>query len=258
MHRRASTRLHERKSMRSIALAAATLLAPMVSFAAPPPAKPAASAKKAPEKKISQNDLLYLVGTSVGHGLSSLHLSHAELQTVEKGIQDQLNGKPRIDIDKVGQQAFRQQITEFQNDRSAKWNNDYLAKEAKQKGVQKLDKGVLYTQVKAGTGKQPTATDRVKVNYRGTLPDGSEFDSSYKRNAPATFPLNQVIPCWTVGVAQMKVGGKAKLVCPPDAAYGKMPRPGIPPNSPLVFDVELLEILPPAPPPAAKPANPKK
>lgn len=239
--------------MRSIMLAAVTALAPLASLAAPPPAAPAkaAPAPKAPEKKISDKDLLYLVGTSVGHGLSTLHLTRAELAEVEKGLADQLFAKPRLDVDKVGQQAFREQITAFQTGRSEKWNETFLAKEAKAKGVKKLDKGILYTSTHEGTGKQPQATDRVKVNYRGTLPDGTEFDSSFKRNEPATFPLNQVIPCWTVGVAQMKVGGKAKLVCPPDAAYGKSGRPGIPPNSPLLFDVELLEVLPPAPPPAA-------
>lgn len=245
--------------MRSLALAAVTLLAPMVSQAQAPKAAPApktaapSTPAKPEAKKISDKDLLYLVGTSVGHGLSSLHLSRAELQEVEKGLTDQLFAKPRIDLEKAGQQQFREQITEFQNSRSQKWNDQYLAKMAKEKGAQKLDKGVLFTSVKDGTGKQPATTDQVKVNYRGTLPDGTEFDSSYKRNQPATFPLNQVIPCWTIAVAHMKVGGKAKVVCPPDAAYGKMGRPGIPPNSPLVFDVELLEVLPPAPPPAPAP-----
>lgn len=242
--------------MRSIALAALTLIAAPAAYAQAPkaPAKTTTPAKAPEAKKISDKDLLYLVGTSVGHGLSSLHLSRAELADVEKGMTDQLFAKPRIDVDKVGPQQFREQITQFQNDRSQKWNDQYLAKAAKEKGVQKLDKGVLFTSTKEGTGKQPATTDRVKVNYRGTLPDGSEFDSSYKRNEPATFPLNQVIPCWTIGVAHMKVGGKAKLVCPPDAAYGKMGRPGIPPNSPLVFDVELLDVLPPAPPPSPAPA----
>lgn len=247
--------------MRSFVLAAVTALAPLATFAAPaqaPKAQKSEAPKQAEAKKISDKDLLYLVGTSVGHGLSSLHLSRAELREVEKGLTDQLFAKPRVDLDKVGQDAFREQITALQTERSGKFNQGFLANAAKAKGVKKLDKGVLYTSVKEGSGKQPAATDRVKVNYRGTLTDGTEFDSSYKRHEPATFPLNQVIPCWTEGVAQMKVGGKAKLVCPPDAAYGKSGRPGIPPNSPLLFDVELLEVLPPAPTPAPPQPQPGK
>jgi len=96
-----------------------------------------------------------------------------------------------------------------------------------------------------GSGASPTATDRVTVHYAGRLADGTEFDSSYARNAPATFPLDGVIPCWTQGVAQMKVGGKATLVCPPDMAYGPSGQGPIPPNATLTFEVELLGIEPP-------------
>ena len=94
-------------------------------------------------------------------------------------------------------------------------------------------------------GAQPAATDTVKVHYRGTLTDGKEFDSSYKRGEPAEFPLNRVIPCWTEGVQKMKVGGKAKLTCPPAIAYGERGAGGvIPPNATLQFEIELLEIAP--------------
>ena len=96
-----------------------------------------------------------------------------------------------------------------------------------------------------GTGASPTATDAVRVHYRGTLMDGTEFDSSYKRNEPATFPLNRVIPCWTQGVQRMKVGGKAELVCPPELAYGERGAGGtIPPNATLRFEIELLGVNP--------------
>jgi len=105
--------------------------------------------------------------------------------------------------------------------------------------------GLTYKSVREGTGASPTATDAVRVNYRGTLMDGTEFDSSYKRNEPATFPLNRVIPCWTQGVQRMKVGGKAELVCPPELAYGERGAGGtIPPNATLRFEVELLAINP--------------
>jgi len=105
--------------------------------------------------------------------------------------------------------------------------------------------GLTYKSVREGTGASPTATDAVKVHYRGTLMNGTEFDSSYKRNEPATFPLNRVIPCWTQGVQRMKVGGKAELVCPPELAYGERGAGGtIPPNATLRFEIELIEINP--------------
>jgi len=107
----------------------------------------------------------------------------------------------------------------------------------------KTASGLIYTELKAGSGPSPTATDTVKVNYRGTLADGTEFDSSYKRGQPAEFPLNRVIPCWTEGVQKMKVGGKAKLVCPPSIAYGdRGAGKAVPPGATLTFEVELLDI----------------
>jgi FKBP-type peptidyl-prolyl cis-trans isomerase FkpA len=108
---------------------------------------------------------------------------------------------------------------------------------------EKTASGIGITMLKEGTGANPKMTDTVKVHYRGTLDNGQEFDSSYKRNQPATFPLTRVIPCWTEGVQKIKVGGKAKLVCPPNLAYGNQNVPGIPPNSTLNFEVELLDIV---------------
>lgn len=115
---------------------------------------------------------------------------------------------------------------------------------AKEAGAVVTASGLVYRSLKDGTGAQPaSASDTVKVHYRGTLPDGKEFDSSYKRNAPIDFPLNRVIPCWTEGVQKMKVGGKAKLTCPPSIAYGERGAGGvIPPNATLHFEVELLGI----------------
>lgn len=109
--------------------------------------------------------------------------------------------------------------------------------------IETLASGVTVTHTTIGTGAMPTATDRVKVHYRGTLVDGTEFDSSYARNQPAVFPLNQVIPCWTQGLQKMKVGGKAKLTCPSATAYGERGAGGmVPPNATLTFHVELLDI----------------
>ncbi len=121
---------------------------------------------------------------------------------------------------------------------------DFIKKTEAELGntAQKTDSGIYYFVHEEGSGASPTATDTVEVHYRGTHLNGEEFDSSYKRNQPAKFPLNRVIAGWTEGVAMMKVGGKWKFIIPPDLAYGAAGRPGIPPNSTLVFDVELLSI----------------
>ncbi len=109
---------------------------------------------------------------------------------------------------------------------------------------EKTTSGIVITTLKAGSGASPKSVDVVKVHYRGTLTDGKEFDSSFKRGQAATFPLNRVIPCWTEGVQTMNVGGKARLVCPPNLAYGSRGVPGtIPADSTLVFEIELLEIV---------------
>ena len=121
--------------------------------------------------------------------------------------------------------------------------NDAIDKAAKEKGAVKTASGLVYRSIKDGKGKSPTAVDTVEVNYRGTLTNGKEFDSSYKRHQSISFPLSQVIPCWTEGVQMMKVGGKAKLVCPPELAYGaRGAGSDVPPNVTLIFEVELLNI----------------
>ena len=108
----------------------------------------------------------------------------------------------------------------------------------------KTASGIVITTLKDGSGASPKSSETVKVHYRGVLENGKEFDSSYGRGQPATFPLNRVIPCWTEGVQTMKIGGKAKLVCPAKLAYGSRGVPGtIPPDATLVFEVELLEIV---------------
>jgi len=114
---------------------------------------------------------------------------------------------------------------------------------AKEEGAVVTASGLVYRSLKDGTGASPTASDKVKVHYRGTFPDGREFDSSYKRNEAFEFPLSGVIKCWTEGVQRMKIGGKAKLTCPASIAYGERGAGGvIPPNATLLFEVELLGI----------------
>jgi len=126
----------------------------------------------------------------------------------------------------------------------AAWAADAVATAAaKEAGAVVTPSGLVFRSLKDGTGASPAASDKVKVHYRGTFPDGKEFDSSYKRNEAIEFPLNGVIPCWTEGVQRMKVGGKAKLTCPSAIAYGSRGAGGvIPPNATLLFEVELLAI----------------
>ena len=121
---------------------------------------------------------------------------------------------------------------------------DALKAAAAEAGAVTTDTGLVYRSLKDGSGPSPTAADAVKVHYRGTLTDGTEFDSSIKRGQAAEFPLGRVIKCWTEGVQRMKVGGKAKLTCPAAIAYGERGTPGgpIPPNATLIFEVELLAI----------------
>lgn len=121
---------------------------------------------------------------------------------------------------------------------------DPLKAAAAEAGAVVTASGLVYRSLKDGSGPSPAATDTVRVHYRGTFPDGKEFDSSHARGQPAAFPLNRVIPCWTEGVQRMKVGGKARLTCPAAIAYGARGTPGgpIPPNATLLFEVELLGI----------------
>ena len=122
-------------------------------------------------------------------------------------------------------------------------DNPVTASAAKEAGAKVLPSGLVFRSLQDGKGANPLASNTVKVHYRGTFPDGKEFDNSYKRNEAIEFPLQNVIPCWTEGVQLMKVGGKAKLTCPPGIAYGARGAGGvIPPNATLVFEIELIAI----------------
>jgi FKBP-type peptidyl-prolyl cis-trans isomerase FkpA len=126
---------------------------------------------------------------------------------------------------------------------TAQAQTDAAAAAAKQPGAVVTPSGLVFLSLKDGTGAAPSAADTVRVHYRGTFPDGKEFDSSFKRGEPIEFPLTGVIKCWTEGVQKMKVGGKARLTCPPGLAYGERGAGGVvPPNATLVFEVELLGI----------------
>jgi len=168
-------------------------------------------------------------------------------------VQDAFAGKSKLTDKEIEQtlQSFEVRVkgaaqTKIEQDakENAGKGEAYAAKFAKEKGVKKTDSGLLYQVAKEGSGDAPKDSDTVVVNYKGTLIDGSEFDNSYTRGEPLSFRLDGVIPGWTEGLKHVKKGGKIKLVIPPQLAYGKNGVPGIPANSTLVFDVELLDIKP--------------
>jgi FKBP-type peptidyl-prolyl cis-trans isomerase FkpA len=188
---------------------------------------------------------IYALGLSVSRSLSQFDLSPAEIELVRRALADAAAGKPAVDLNTWGPkiQPLAQARASKVAEREKTASTAYLAKAAAESGAVKTDSGLIYREVKAGAGESPKATDTVKVHYRGTLVNGTEFDSSYSRNQPAQFPLNGVIKCWTEGVQKMKVGGKAVLVCPSDLAYGDQGRPSIPGGAALIFEIELLEIV---------------
>ena len=190
---------------------------------------------------------LYALGLAISQSLGTFSLSEAELDMVKNGLTDGvLKRAPKADL-----QTFGPKIQQLQQSRVAlvaegekKAGAAFLTKAASEKGATKTESGIVITTIKPGTGATPKATDTVKVHYHGTLTDGTVFDSSVKRGEPATFPLNKVIKCWTEGVQQIKVGGKSRLVCPSNLAYGDGGSPPIiNPGSTLVFEVELLEVV---------------
>jgi FKBP-type peptidyl-prolyl cis-trans isomerase FkpA/FKBP-type peptidyl-prolyl cis-trans isomerase FklB len=201
------------------------------------------------EPKTEEQKTLYALGVAVSKSLALFNLSKADLEMVQAGVADGVFNKPL----KVNLQEYGPKIASLQQSRqgaaaekSKQAGKAFAAKAAAEKGSTKTDSGLIYIPTKEGSGAVPAATDSVKVHYQGTLIDGNVFDSSVQRGEPATFALNQVIPCWTEGLQRMKVGGKARLVCPSDIAYGDSGRPPvIPAGATLVFEVELLEIVKP-------------
>jgi FKBP-type peptidyl-prolyl cis-trans isomerase FkpA len=206
------------------------------------------------EPKTDDQKALYTIGVMMSKQMEILSLKPEELEFIKRGITDSVTGKKLI----VEPEAYQEKVAQFAQarikaatEKQKETSKAYLESAAKEKGAQKTESGLIYTSIKEGTGQQPKDTDTVRVHYEGKLINGKVFDSSLKRGQPVEFPLNQVIKCWGEGVSKMKVGGKAKLVCPADLAYGEQGRPPIiPGGSALIFEVELLDIVNPA---AAKP-----
>ncbi len=252
------------KSLFKVTLLATTLAAawnaPLAMAAESAPAQQAAP--QAPKNAAFKNDdqqSAYALGASLGRYMENSLKEQEKLgialdkQQLISGVQDAFAGKSKLSDQEIEQtlQVFEGRVkgaAQAKMEKDAKENvekgNAYAAKFTKEKGVKKTDSGLLYKVENAGAGESPKDSDTVVVNYKGTLIDGTEFDNSYTRGEPLSFRLDGVIPGWTEGLKHVKKGGKIKLVIPPQLAYGKNGVPGIPANSTLVFDVELLDIKP--------------
>jgi FKBP-type peptidyl-prolyl cis-trans isomerase FkpA len=205
-----------------------------------------ATGASAQEPKTEDQKTLYAVGLTVARELRVFNLTPAELEYVIKGMGDAVKGR-KLAVEGSAYEAKVQDLAaarrKVTGEKQAVVGKAFLDKAATEKGAVKTESGLVFLPLKEGAGESPAPTDKVKVNYLGTFIDGTEFDSSYKRNQPAEFVLNQVIKGWTEGLQMMKPGGKARLVCPPALAYGDRGAGAtIPPNATLVFEVELVEI----------------
>lgn len=204
--------------------------------------------------KSEDEKIIYALGLNFGERLKAYDLNSKEQKILLTGLADSLAGsKAKVEVANFGLEIakFADKRSKDIAEKEKSGAQEYLDKMKKEDGVEVTESGLIYKEIKAGTGENPKSTDTVKVNYHGTLRDGTVFDSSIeklegytKEPAPAVFPLDRVIPCWTEAVQKIKVGGKAKITCPSDIAYGdRGAPPKIKPGAPLTFDVELLEIV---------------
>jgi len=201
--------------------------------------------------KTPKDKLSYALGADMANNMKRYEIDIDPDQYM-KGLKDALSGgtlllteqeiKTVIMAMQKDLQAKQQEKTKAQGDKNKADGEAFLAKNKSKEGVKALHSGLQYKVLVEGKGKSPKASDSVTVHYRGTLIDGTEFDSSVKRGEPATFPLNGVIKGWTEALQLMKEGAKWQLFIPANLAYGEVARPGLPPNSTLIFEVELLSI----------------
>lgn len=252
------------KSIFKVSLLAATVMlavgcqkeeAPKVETA--PAEQVQAEAGKTVHFKTEDDKAAYAIGVSFANYLSTSIDKPSEIgidlnkELVLKGIEHVFAGNPEMSeedtraalesLDKRVSEKMQAQAAE-KSAAAKKAGDDFRANFEKQEGVKKTESGLLYQVMSKAEGESPKDTDTVEVHYKGTLIDGTQFDSSYDRGQPATFPLNRVIPGWTEGVQLMQVGSKYKFVIPSELAYGAQDTPTIPANSTLVFEVELLSI----------------
>jgi FKBP-type peptidyl-prolyl cis-trans isomerase FklB len=219
--------------------------------------------EKSPQLKDQKDKVSYSIGMQIGFNLGRQKVD-INPDILAAGIKDAIAGKPQLTTDQVKDimSQFEKDMEQKQKQAGEKNKTEgakFLEDNKKKPGVKTTASGLQYKVEKEGTGSQPKATDMVTVNYRGTLIDGTEFDSSYKRNQPATFPVNGVIKGWTEALQLMKQGAKYQLFIPSSLAYGERAMgPDIGPNSTLIFDVDLVDVKPPpTPAPAAQGSSPK-
>ena len=185
------------------------------------------------------------IGKQVGQQTTQLRFTPEEIKIFHNALGDSLTGKePAVKIEDYQEkfQALAEARMAAGAAEAKQQGADLLVSAAQEPGAVKTDSGLIFKTITPGTGPSPVATDTVRVHYHGTLPNGTVFDSSVDRGEPAEFALNRVIPCWTEGVQHMKVGEKAKLVCPAAIAYGDRAAGSIPAGSTLIFEVDLLSI----------------
>ncbi len=241
--RRAHPRVSTSSHAAPLSIATITAIALSIAMLGASSASAQAGAPRTDDEKA-----FYAVGTALAGNLQQFRpISDRELELVVQGLRDVVGDKTLAVEQKEGGALIRTMMTARQEKAATVESAaaaKFLATEAAKPGAKKTGSGLIITHQKPGTGPAPAATDTVRVHYHGTLRDGSVFDSSVERGQPAEFALNRVIPCWTEGVALMKVGGKARLVCPAEIAYGSRGAPPrILPGAALAFEVELLEIV---------------
>lgn len=204
-----------------------------------------AAATAQPALDTDEEKTLYALGVAVGGNIQQFALSAEELAVVRAGFDDGVLGnEPQVDMQTYGPliQVLADERVAAAASAEKEASAAFLAEMAAEDGAEQTESGLIYIPMTAGSGESPAATDTVRVHYHGTLRDGSVFDSSVERGEPISFALSGVIPCWTEGVQKMRVGGKSKLVCPSDTAYGDGGQGPIPGGAALVFEVELLGI----------------
>ena len=205
--------------------------------------------EKSPPLKDQKDKFSYSIGVNIGSNLSKQNIL-VNPDAITAGIKDAIAGKPQLTPDQIKEvmATFEKDMEQKQKaagEKNASEGTKFLEENKKKDGVKTTGSGLQYKALKQGTGAQPKESDTVTVNYRGTLINGTEFDSSYKRGQAATFPLSGVIKGWTEGLQLMKVGSKYQLFVPPNLGYGdRAVGPDISPNSTLIFEVELLDIKP--------------